>query len=129
MSPEATQIPDEVAALLRTPFDLVLSDPVRLRLAAALCGLPGEAAMGFTGLRRALGLSDGNLGAHLAILVDADYASATPSWHGKRRVMRYAATSAGRAAFERHVRALELVIESAQHGGRPDPLIGHGPDR
>lgn len=117
------QIPDAVAALLRTPFDLVLSDPVRLRLAAALCGLPNEAAMGFTGLRRALGLSDGNLGAHLAILVDAGYAGATPTWSGKRRVTRYTATSSGRAAFEQHVRALESVIESAHHGGRPSRSV------
>lgn len=105
---------ETVAALLRTPFDVVLTDPVRLRLQAALHGLPPDGSIGFTGLRRALQLSDGNLGAHLAILVDAGYADATATWRGKRRSTRYAATSAGRAAFDAHVQALESVIRSAQ---------------
>ncbi len=109
-------LPDTVAELLRSPFDPVLCDPVRLRLQAALHGLPAEASMAFTILRTTLGLSDGNLGAHLAVLVDAGYAEGAVTWRGKRRTTRYAATAAGRAAFTAHVRALESVIE----GSRPD---------
>jgi len=107
-------VPDEVAELLRSPFDPVLSDPARLRLQAALHGLPPEASMSFTVLRATLGLSDGNLGAHLAVLVDAGYAHPTVTLRGKRRITRYAATTAGRAAFHTHVQALESVIEAAQ---------------
>ena len=115
--PGAAAVPEPLAEMLRTPFDAVLSDPMRLRLQAALHGLPAEGSMTFTALRKTLRLSDGNLGAHLAILVDAGYATATATWHGKRRTTRYAATSAGRAAFEAHVRALEAVIGAA----RPAP--------
>jgi DNA-binding transcriptional ArsR family regulator len=106
-------VPDEIAELLRSPFDAVLSDPVRLRLQAALHGLPADAEVTFTVLRRTLGLSDGNLGAHLAVLVDAGYAAGTYSWRGKRRTTRYSATATGRTAFAAHVRALRAVIEAA----------------
>ena len=106
-------LPEPLAELLRAPFDAVLSDPVRLRLQAALHGLPGEASMTFTVLRKALGLSDGNLGAHLAVLVDAGYAAGTETWRGKRRTTRYSATDLGRAAFVSHVHALEAVIEAS----------------
>ncbi len=109
--------PDEVAELLRSPFDAVLTDPVRLRLQAALHGLPAGASMTFTVLRTTLGLSDGNLGAHLAVLVDAGYAAGTVTWRGKRRTTRYAATDSGRAAFLAHVRALRSVIEAAGPDG------------
>jgi DNA-binding transcriptional ArsR family regulator len=107
-------VPDSLAEILRTPFDSVLSDPVRLRLQAALHGLPPEGAMTFTALRKALQLSDGNLAAHLAILVDAGYAVASATWRGKRRTTWYATTPAGRAAFDGHVQALEAVIGAAQ---------------
>ena len=73
--------------------------------------------MTFTALRKTLELSDGNLAAHLAILVDAGYAAATATWRGKRRTTRYAATASGRGAFETHVQALEAVIKAA----RPEP--------
>ncbi len=118
---DAAAVPESLAEVLRTPFDPVLSDPVRLRLQSALHGLPAEGSMTFTALRKALQLSDGNLAAHLAILVDAEYAAATATWRGKRRTSRYAATSTGRAAFEAHVRALEAVIGAAHHrSGRPE---------
>jgi DNA-binding transcriptional ArsR family regulator len=110
-------VPESVAETLRTPFDTVLSDPSRLRLQAALHGLPPEGSMTFTALRKTLQLTDGNLAAHLAILVDAGYAAATATWNGKRRTTRYAATPADRAAFEAHVHALEAVIGAA----RPHP--------
>lgn len=105
---------EPLTRLLRAPFDPVLSDPARLRLQAALHGLPAQGSMSFTVLRKTLDLSDGNLGAHLAMVVDAGYASATATWRGKRRTTRYAATAAGRAAFETHVHALESVIEAAR---------------
>jgi DNA-binding MarR family transcriptional regulator len=113
-----TALPESLAEVLRTPFDAVLIDPIRLRLQAALHGLPPDGSMTFTALRKTLQLSDGNLAAHLAILVDAGYAVTTVTWRGKRRTTRYAASSAGRAAFEAHVRALEAVIGAAQP--RPD---------
>jgi DNA-binding transcriptional ArsR family regulator len=115
--PEPPPVPDEIAELLRSPFDAVLTDPVRLRLQAALNGLPEGASITFTALRRTLGLSDGNLGAHLAVLVDSGYAATTESWRGRRRTTRYASTPLGRGAFATHVTALRAVIDAA---GPPD---------
>lgn len=113
-SPDLLSLPEPVAELLRSPFDAVLSDPVRLRLQAALHGLPADASMGFTVLRKTLALTDGNLGAHLAVLLDTGYAAGTVSLRGQRRTTRYAATAVGRAAFLAHVQALEAVIEASR---------------
>lgn len=110
-------IPPAVAELLRSPFDAVLVDPARLRLQAALHGLPPGASMSFTVLRSTLGLSDGNLGAHLAVLVEAGYAEATVSWRGKRRTTRYASTANGREVFDAHIRGLTSVIEASRPPG------------
>lgn len=102
--------------LLRTPVDPVLRDPVRLRLQAALQGLPADGWMTFTALRRLLDLTDGNLGLHLRVLVEASYVAATPSWRGRRRTTRYSATPAGRAGFRAQVAALEAIISAGQLG-------------
>jgi DNA-binding transcriptional ArsR family regulator len=99
--------------LLASPLDPVLSDPTRLRIQAALHALPAGAAMSFTMLRKALALTDGNLGKHMRVLIDAGFAGTDERWHGKRRTTLYHATSAGRAAFDAHVTALNTIIETA----------------
>ena len=121
-------VPDPVAELLRTPFDTVLVDPARLRLQAALHGLPAGASATFTVLRRTLGFSDGNLGAHLAVLVDAGYVTTEETWRGKRRTSRYRATDSGRAGFAAHVEALRSVIGAGGwgHGSTDGEATGPG---
>lgn len=114
----ADTLAEAVVQQLRSPFDPLLTDPVRLRLQAALHGLPADGSMTFTALRQILDLSDGNLGAHLAVLVDAGYACAIVTWRGKRRTTRYQATLDGRAAFTVHTRALESVIEASSRLSR-----------
>jgi DNA-binding transcriptional ArsR family regulator len=103
----------ELAGLLASPLDPVLSDTTRLRIQAALHALPGTAAMSFTILRKALMLTDGNLGKHVHVLMDAGFVDAEEHWRGKRRTTLYRATSAGRAAFDAHVRALNAIIAAS----------------
>lgn len=103
----------DLAALLRTPLDPVLADPNRLRIMAALVGLPADGAMRFTHLRHALGLTDGNLGTHLAVLEDAGFVSVDETWSGKRRTRWFAPTGSGREAFAAHVRNLRAVVAAA----------------
>jgi len=103
----------ELAELLASPLDPVLTDPTRLRIQAALHAMPPSAAMSFTILRKALALTDGNLGMHLHVLTDAGFVATEERWRGKRRTTLYLATSAGRAAFEAHVRALNAIIRAA----------------
>jgi DNA-binding transcriptional ArsR family regulator len=128
---EAVTEPDvilaELAGLLASPLDPVLSDPTRLRIQAALHALPGDTSMSFTILRKALMLTDGNLGTHLHVLVDAGFAGTEEQWRGKRRTTLYRATSAGRAAFEALVRALNAIIEAsaaAAPEGQAGPRTG-----
>ncbi len=121
LPPTGATIPDDVAALLRTPFDPVLSDPVRLRIQAALGGLPRAGSMTFTGLGKTLGISDGNLGAHLAVLVEIGYVATRVSWRGKRRTTWYQATDAGRAAFATQVEALRSVTSASTDRMSPRP--------
>ena len=107
---------DAVAELLRAPFDAVLSDPNRLRIQAALHGLRPDGSIRFTALGKTLGLSDGNLAAHLAVLSEVGYVSVAETFTGKRRTRWYSATAAGREAFESHVRALQVIVESSRDG-------------
>lgn len=108
------EVPTELADRLRTPFDTTLSDPTRLRIQAALVGLPPDGSMRFTGLGRALGLSDGNLGTHLATLVEVGYVVTTATTRGRRRTTWYSASPLGRQAFAEHVAALRTVIAAAR---------------
>lgn len=91
----------------------MLSDPNRLRIQAALQGLTTDGSIRFTTLAKALHLSDGNLSAHLAVLSEVGYVTTESTWTGKRRTRWFSATPAGREAFEAHVRALQLIVESA----------------
>lgn len=117
--PQGSELPDSVGELLRTPFDATLSDPNRLRIQAALHGLGSAGSIRFTALAKALGLSDGNLSAHLAVLSEVGYATSQETYTGKRRTRWYSATAVGREAFEAHVRALELIVDAAGRDGTP----------
>ncbi|HEY1623071.1 MAG TPA: transcriptional regulator [Streptosporangiaceae bacterium] len=103
----------ELAALLASPLDPVLTDPARLRIQAALHALPPDGAMSFTILRKALGLTDGNLGKHVRVLIDAGFVATEENWRGKRRTTLYRSTGAGRVAFDEHVQALNAIIRAS----------------
>ena len=103
----------ELANLLASPLDPVLTDPTRLRIQAALHALPPDAEISFTLLRKTLQLTDGNLGAHVKVLIDAGFVTNAEHWRGKRRTTLYRATSSGRAAFDAHVQALNAIIQAS----------------
>ncbi|GAB3927014.1 MarR family transcriptional regulator [Microlunatus endophyticus] len=113
-SVDRSGLDEAIGEQLRTPFDAALSDPNRLRIQAALHGLPGDGSIRFTALAKALNLSDGNLATHLAVLSAVGYVAARETYTGKRRTRWYSATAAGREAFEAHVRALQLIIDAAR---------------
>lgn len=123
-NPEIT-VSDELAELLRTPFDGVLADPNRLRIQASLHGLPATGSMRFTALSKTLRLSDGNLSAHLSVLAEVGYVTTSVTFTGKRRTTWYAASATGREAFDAHVRALTSIVSAAtgNAGGSLEP--GH----
>jgi len=54
-------------------LDSIIHQPARLQIMSALCQLEESAQVDFTYLKDSLGLTDGNLGAHLATLEAKGY--------------------------------------------------------
>lgn len=64
----------------------------------------------FSTLRGHLGLTDGNLGAHLRALEDAGYLEVEKGFVGRRPRTVYRVTNQGREAFLAYLKQLEAVI-------------------
>jgi DNA-binding MarR family transcriptional regulator len=94
-----------------TELDLIIHQPVRLQIMAALSELTGCKEVDFTFLRTKLALTDGNLGAHLITLEDAGYLTIKKIFVGRRPKTFLAITAQGRKAFDAHVAALEAIIK------------------
>ena len=93
-------------------LDPVIHQPVRLRLMAALAALRDVDSVEFTFLRDLLGLTDGNLGAHLRKLEEEGYIILEKTFVD-RKPKTYASLSAkGRDAFRQHVAALKEILKS-----------------
>jgi DNA-binding MarR family transcriptional regulator len=65
----------------------------------------------FGDLLRATHTTNGNLGAHLAKLVEAGYVDEEKAFVNRRPQTRYALTQKGRDAFVRHVREMQALLE------------------
>lgn len=67
----------------------------------------------FSDLLRATETTNGNLGAHLAKLVDARYITEEKEFVNRRPQTRYSLTKAGRDAFVQHVREMQALLEQS----------------
>lgn len=92
-----------------TGFDAVLHPPARLQIAAVLAQAK-EAE--FALLKDITGASDSVMSKHLSALADAGYISLRKAASGGRQRTWASLTSSGRAAFRRHVKALETLAAS-----------------
>jgi DNA-binding transcriptional ArsR family regulator len=92
-------------------LDSIIHQPARLQIMAALSELTGSKEVDFTFLRTKLGLTDGNLGAHLITLEGAGYLKIKKTFVGRRPKTFLAITVQGRQAFDAHVAALEAIIK------------------
>jgi DNA-binding MarR family transcriptional regulator len=90
-------------------LDPVIHAPARLRIMAALTALMPRSQMDFSTLRKSLGLTDGNLGAHLQTLEDAGYIRVEKSFIDKKPRTHVSPTANGRAQFEEHIAALRDI--------------------
>ena len=95
-----------------TTLNAIIHQPVRLRIMATLVALDEGVELDFTALREMLDLTDGNLGAHLRKLEDAKYIAVKKTFVGRKPRTFISATSFGRAAFDQHVSALEVILKS-----------------
>jgi DNA-binding MarR family transcriptional regulator len=88
----------------------VIHQPARLRIMASLSALGAEEQMEFAALRDLLGLTDGNMGAHLARLEAAGYVRVDKAFLGRKPRTLVSLSSRGRAAFDDHVEALKALL-------------------
>ena len=100
------------------PLDPVLHQPSRTHIAAFLVGC-GEATFGE--LKRALGISDGNLESHLKKLIAAGYVVVRKETGGGRPQSFYALTAPGQAALKAYVAAFQRLLNLAPEPG-PAPV-------
>jgi len=89
--------------------DELLLSKIRLAVVAEL--LTNE-WVAFSELQRAAETTNGNLGAHLAKLVDGGYVTEEKTFVGRRPQTRYHLTQAGRDAFTAHVKALQQLLQA-----------------
>ena len=92
----------------------IIHQPVRLRIMAMLVVLSPETQTTFASLKEALELTDGNLGAHLHKLEEADYLTITKTFVRNKPQTYIQATEAGRNAFLEHRNALREILESSR---------------
>ena len=97
-------------ALALDGLDPVLEHRVRLAI-AVLLARHGE--ISFAAFKQQLQLTDGNLGAQLRRLEDEGYLALRRDFVERKPVTWYALTAAGRKALQKHLRALQAVIDTA----------------
>lgn len=88
-------------------LDSLLHQPLRTQLVAFLAGA-GEQT--FSDLKRQLGVSDGNLDAHLKKLLAADYVAVRKETGNGRPQSFYALTPGGLSALQAYVQALQRLL-------------------
>lgn len=72
--------------------------------------LAGVESLEFNELKAMLGLTDGNLSAHLSSLEKGAYVAIEKSFKGKKPVTTIAQTRAGRDALRRYVNLLQGIL-------------------
>lgn len=91
-------------------MDELLLSKIRLGIVAEL--LTSHWAT-FSELQRSLDASQGNLGAHLARLIEAGYVDEEKSFVNRRPQTRYRLTQRGRLAFTEHVSQLQSLLKAS----------------
>jgi DNA-binding MarR family transcriptional regulator len=92
-------------------LDETFHAPARLGIMTLLLQW-GEGA--FPDLKRALGLTDGNLGAHIRVLEEAGYVKVDKRFEGRKPKTLVRITAPGRKAFDNYLAQLQHVIELAK---------------
>ena len=94
-------------------LDRVIHEKGRLAIMSLLAASP---RLGFTEMRDTLGMTDGNLTAHVRTLQEAGYVSVTKTFEGGRQLTTFALTPGGRKAFAAYIDLLERIVQQARGG-------------
>jgi len=100
--------------------DAIIHQPLRLRIMAALNGLPRGERLEFVRLRAILDATEGNLGAHLGTLEGAGYIKIEKDFNGKKPRTRVSLTPAGMRAYADYVAYLRAIIDGTGETGDAD---------
>ena len=92
-------------------LDEVIHQKVRLGIMSTLMAL-GSAD--FKLLKETLGLSDGNLSTHLALLEERGYVEVRKEFKGRKPHTSASPTELGRVAFQDYLASLERIIQAAK---------------
>lgn len=114
LSRQAKQPPAASAPALLDAMDAlddVIHQKARLGIMSTLLAL-GEAD--FKLLKETLGLSDGNLSTHLALLEERGYVAVRKEFRGRRPHTTASPTDRGREAFAEYLAALERIVKAAK---------------
>jgi DNA-binding MarR family transcriptional regulator len=102
--------------------DAIIHQPVRLKIMAALKGLPRGERLEFVRLKALLNATEGNLGAHIGTLESAGYIKVEKDFNGKKPRTRVSLTEAGRRAFTHYVIYLRAILDSEGPRAAPEGL-------
>lgn len=92
-------------------LDRVIHEKGRLAIMSMLAASP---QLSFTELRDALGMTDGNLTAHIRTLHEAGYIAVTKAFQGGRQATSYSLTPEGRVAFSAYINLLEQIVQQSK---------------
>jgi DNA-binding MarR family transcriptional regulator len=96
---------------MKNPFELldkVLGHSGRLQIMSVLAA---NDSYDFTSLRELLQITDGNLATHIKALEREKYISVSKSFVERKPSTRYRMTDKGRAAFKKHIDALDDLVK------------------
>ena len=91
-------------------LDPVIHPAGRLRVMAALAGLPEGDSIAFPRLQRLLGMTAGNLSVHVRKLQDADYVAVEKTHAGRTPATYLSLSPAGRRALEDYTASLRRLL-------------------
>ena len=95
-------------------LDNLIHQTVRLQIMSSLISLDQSEQVNFTYLRKLLKLTDGNLGAHLSKLEEANYIKIGKTFVARKPQTFISAIGKGRDAFNGHVAALKKIIDAGK---------------
>jgi DNA-binding transcriptional ArsR family regulator len=91
--------------------DAIIHQPLRLKIMAALRGLPRGERLEFVRLKAVLNATEGNLGAHLVTLEKAGYIRVEKDFNGKKPRTRVSLTDNGIRAYADYVAYLRAILD------------------
>ena len=92
-------------------LDRVIHEKGRLAIMSLLAASP---QLSFTEMRDTLGMTDGNITAHVRTLHESGYISVTKAFQNGRPLTTYALTAQGREAFSTYINLLEQIIQQTR---------------